>query len=225
MWLMMTRARRRPWERWDDPGVAARIDAYWTSNPGESCHRRALAAFVSRHARGAPVLEVGSGTGLVYEMLVPEVLANDGYLGMDVSAQMVDIAIRRFPAGRFIRADAHRMPFADGAFDMVIAFEVLCHMPALQAPLREMFRVSRRKVLFTTWYPGPYKSRLEVTDEGFIYWRYSPEDVLGAVREVAPDSLAAGGPAGGEKLYPSILTWSVEKRGPGSGELAHETKR
>lgn len=209
----MTTARSRPWERWDDPGVTARIDAYWTSNPVESSHRRALAAFVSRHARGGPVLEVGSGTGLVYERLVPEVLANDGYLGMDVSAQMVDIARRRFPSGRFMRADAYRMPFQDGAFDMAVAFEVFCHLPALQAPLKEMFRVSRRKVLFTTWDAGPDASRREVTDEGFIYWRYSPEDVLAAVREVAPDSLAAGG----ERMYPSIMAWSVDVR-PGSGE-------
>jgi SAM-dependent methyltransferase len=50
------------------------------------------------------------------------------------------------PAGAAIRAaagDATRMPFADGTFDIVIASEVMEHIPADQAAMREVARLLR----------------------------------------------------------------------------------
>jgi SAM-dependent methyltransferase len=46
-------------------------------------------------------------------------------------------------SGRAVAADANRMPFADGAFDKVIAAEVLEHLPADQAAMNELARVLR----------------------------------------------------------------------------------
>jgi SAM-dependent methyltransferase len=53
---------------------------------------------------------------------------------------------REIPAGAGIRAasgDATSMPFGDGSFDIVIAAEVMEHIPADQAALREVARVLR----------------------------------------------------------------------------------
>jgi SAM-dependent methyltransferase len=46
-------------------------------------------------------------------------------------------------SGMVVAGDATRMPFPDGAFDQVIAAEVLEHIPADQAALNEIARVLR----------------------------------------------------------------------------------
>jgi SAM-dependent methyltransferase len=46
-------------------------------------------------------------------------------------------------AGRAVAGDATRIPFPDGAFDKVIAAEVLEHLPADQAAMNEIARVLR----------------------------------------------------------------------------------
>lgn len=46
-------------------------------------------------------------------------------------------------AGATTRGDAHRLPFPDGAFDRIIASEVLEHLPDDAGALRELSRVLR----------------------------------------------------------------------------------
>lgn len=62
----------------------------------------------------------------------------------------VDIALRQLrhtsPLLNRVCADMLHLPFADGAFDLVQAWEVLHHCRDLDGALREMRRVSRRYV-------------------------------------------------------------------------------
>lgn len=44
---------------------------------------------------------------------------------------------------QFRRADAYRLPFADGAFDVTHCHQIPCHMDAPADALREMLRVTR----------------------------------------------------------------------------------
>ena len=46
-------------------------------------------------------------------------------------------------SGRAVIGDATKIPFADGAFDKVIAAEVLEHLPADQAAMNEIARILR----------------------------------------------------------------------------------
>lgn len=46
-------------------------------------------------------------------------------------------------SGASVRGDAHRLPFPDGAFDRIIASEVLEHLPDDAAAIRELARVLR----------------------------------------------------------------------------------
>ena len=46
-------------------------------------------------------------------------------------------------AGRAVIGDAGRIPFRDGAFDKVIAAEILEHLPADQTAMNEIARVLR----------------------------------------------------------------------------------
>jgi SAM-dependent methyltransferase len=60
-------------------------------------------------------------------------------------ARAMDVAGEMPPPARSAttRGDATRLPFADGSFDRIIAAEVLEHIPADEATLRELVRVLR----------------------------------------------------------------------------------
>ena len=166
----------RPWERWDEPGVADAIESYWQASELEARHRQQLAAFCRPYlGREASVLEVGCGSGRVYEQLVPALVADDRYHGIDVSQRMLAIARRRHPRGRFDHGDGHHLAFAADSFDVVVAFEVLGHLPDVVPLLREMVRVARRAVLFTAWWcaDGIEDDAETVCGARFLHRRYS----------------------------------------------------
>jgi SAM-dependent methyltransferase len=91
---------------------------------------------------GAParILDAGCGTGRNAVEL--EKLART--VGVDVSAVPLRLAARR-GLTRLAQASIGALPFADGTFDVVTAFDVLCHGAVVdeRAALREMRRVLR----------------------------------------------------------------------------------
>jgi len=144
---------QRDWQNWDKGRVAEIIEAYWQSNVNESAHREQLLSLVSCNLstpRGR-VLEVGCGTGLIYQRLVPTLLNNTDYVGVDVSDKMLDIARRNFPDGIFLRGDGYELSFADGAFDTVLCFEVLGHILHIEKFVSELLRVANKNSIFTVW--------------------------------------------------------------------------
>jgi ubiquinone/menaquinone biosynthesis C-methylase UbiE len=69
---------------------------------------------------GAPktILDVGTGTGSVAQLVAARFPEAD-VTGVDVSPRMVAIAREKVPSVRFEVADAGRLPFGDGAFELV----------------------------------------------------------------------------------------------------------
>ena len=100
--------------------------------------RRAVAAELGRAPQWR-VLDVGGGYGRVTG---PFAERHDVTL-LDISADMLAEAKERFPALKVMRGDARKLPFKDGAFDIVIALDLLCHLPDLEEGLRELCRVTR----------------------------------------------------------------------------------
>jgi ubiquinone/menaquinone biosynthesis C-methylase UbiE len=83
------------------------------------------------------VLEVGGGQGELAERMQRELGADVSFV--DFSPRMVELA-----RGRGIDAqegDVQQLPFADGAFDTVVAAWMLYHVPDLEAGLGEIARV------------------------------------------------------------------------------------
>src|SRR5581483_8111164 len=71
-------------------------------------------------------------------------------VGIDTSLGMVREA--RTPVAQVLQADAQALPFADAAFDRVLAAHMLYHVPDQELALREIRRVLRsggRAVLVT----------------------------------------------------------------------------
>jgi SAM-dependent methyltransferase len=76
---------------------------------------------------GADVLDLGCGCGIP----VAKTLADHGHrvTGVDLSEVQIDRARQLVPRATFLRADATRIAFADGAFDVVVCLYTLIHMP------------------------------------------------------------------------------------------------
>jgi 2-polyprenyl-3-methyl-5-hydroxy-6-metoxy-1,4-benzoquinol methylase len=153
------------------------FDKYRSRSP---IHRAMLRRFVNcakelvALANPRRVLEVGCAAGeLAGELLGPAGATEQGapeYLGTDVSADEIAEARARYPGRAFETASVYELPAADGAYDLVIACEVLEHLEDPARALREIERVGCGHVLVSVpWEPvwrllnvarGKYLSRL-----------------------------------------------------------------
>jgi SAM-dependent methyltransferase len=94
--------------------------------------------------RGTRILEVGCGAGSA-----AVALARRGYVVYAVDTAPAMIALTRRTAREagvaerviVLRSDAARLPFADGAFGLVLALGLVPWLPALHVALRELGRV------------------------------------------------------------------------------------
>ena len=109
LWRLFRGPLRRQFEqlapRWDAmrrPGHLEPFDA-------------ALAALPIEPTRA---LDLGTGTGDAAAMVARRFPGAE-VVGVDLAGAMVDEARRKHPGLRFERADASRLPFADGAFELV----------------------------------------------------------------------------------------------------------
>lgn len=88
------------------------------------------------------LLDVGCGIGLTDAMLVPDFAH---VTGVDVSEPLLEQAARRNPHATYDAYPGGRLPYDDGAFDVVFTFCVLHHVPELERPafVSELRRVTR----------------------------------------------------------------------------------
>jgi SAM-dependent methyltransferase len=91
---------------------------------------------------GRRVLDVGCGTGALTGALV-ERFGPGAVAAVDPSASFVATARERLPGVDVRQASADRLPFADGAFDAVLAQLVVHFMPDPVAGISEMRRATR----------------------------------------------------------------------------------
>jgi SAM-dependent methyltransferase len=99
--------------------------------------QRRIALIAAGCERFARVLDIGAGTGNV----LAKFPATCVRVGIDLSREMLTEARRTSPDLLLAVATADRLPFADGAFDLVVTYSTLHHLPDSLAALREMQRV------------------------------------------------------------------------------------
>jgi ubiquinone/menaquinone biosynthesis C-methylase UbiE len=108
--------------------------------PGE--HYRAFIRFARQHA-GASILDLGCGYGAYGSALMKEGV---NCVGCDINLDYLKKAVKLgLPV---VNVDT-RLPFSDRAFDSVVMFEVIEHVPDIQSILNEAFRVARKNVMIT----------------------------------------------------------------------------
>lgn len=92
---------------------------------------------------GMDILDLGCGTGVLFDILRRIVGENGSVTGVDFSFEMVQRAHRNFPFNNVnvVDADAIALPFADSTFDMVVMFAAFPHFSNQQRALDEAHRV------------------------------------------------------------------------------------
>jgi len=101
--------------------------------------RRAVARAVDARP-GERVLDLAAGTGT---SAVPFATAGAHVVACDFSLGMLRVGRRMHPRLPFVAGDALRLPFADGAFDVVTMSFGLRNVADPDAALQEMARVTR----------------------------------------------------------------------------------
>ena len=83
-------------------------------------------------------LDVGCGEGRFCRLLGA---AGIPAIGIDPTAALLEQARRRDPSGDYRLANAERLPFDSGSFDLVVSYLTLIDIPDFRAAIREMARV------------------------------------------------------------------------------------
>ncbi len=123
---------------WDESAEAWIADMGETGDFGRACVLDApmLARLSGRGFRRA--LDVGCGEGRFCRLMRD--LGIDP-VGIDPTDALLRRARDRDPAGTYIPGRAEALPFADGAFDLVVSYLTLIDIPDIRAAIPEMARV------------------------------------------------------------------------------------
>ena len=83
-------------------------------------------------------LDLGCGTGnYIFELKK----RNFKIVGMDISKEMLKIALKKFPEVPLIRADAYKIPFKSNVFDLVLSITVFEFIKKPEEVLKEIYRI------------------------------------------------------------------------------------
>jgi SAM-dependent methyltransferase len=96
-------------------------------------------AFAARLARGKRALDAGCGAGYGSAELAR---AAQSVVGIDNAADAIEFASANYRAPNltFEQASCDALPYADGSFDLIVAFEVIEHLPDWRRFLQEARR-------------------------------------------------------------------------------------
>lgn len=89
------------------------------------------------------ILDMGTGTGMLLVRLAA-VFPDARLFGIDLAQEMSRVARYNIPRGKdshFLSADAERLPFADGVFDLVVSTSTFQWLDTLGPAFAEAFRV------------------------------------------------------------------------------------
>ena len=117
--------------------VASKYDKLraWSANVVERIADRAEINMRSR------VLDIGCGTGTLMEGV--RGVCQCRFTGIDLSGEMLRVAVDKVPSASFAQADAAALPFHDGTLDAVIGAYFIHHLPCDIQPavVAECYRV------------------------------------------------------------------------------------
>lgn len=135
------------------------------------------------------LLDIGCGTGYITKSLKPHV---PNCVACDLDCPRLKMA-QEYTLGRvpLVAADATHLPFKRSTFDLVLATEVLEHVPNSDAMLREIKETSKNHVIITV--PNEPIFRIANFLRGKNMTRFgNPEDHIHHFNEKSLENLLSG---------------------------------
>ena len=184
-------------------------------------------AFARRYAQGKRVLDAGCGTGYGSAELTQSAAE---VTGVDVAADAIEYARANYPiAGlRFIESSCSALPFPPESFDVLVAFEVIEHIPNFRAFLDESARVLTAEGLFIVSSPNKRyyaRTRAQTGPNPFHEHEFEAEEFVRELERVFPNvRLLLQNRVESFAFHPAVSFWPAEARidgGGGNAEDAH----
>lgn len=118
--------------------AASEFDRYRAFPEGvpQAIHRAVWSA--ASHLHAVRTLDLGAGTGRIGKVFVA---AGDDYIGVDLSAAMLQEFRAHMPNAILVQADGHRLPFRSHTFNIVMLMQVLSGASDWRGLLDEARRV------------------------------------------------------------------------------------
>lgn len=141
-----------------NPVVGNLYDKYGTRNPVARLLMRRFLNTVTSFAQSVSptsLLEVGCGEGRLTQHLCDH-LEEARFAACDLSLDRVDPSC--LPRIDFREGSAYALPYADGAFDLVVCCEVLEHLDQPATAVVELARVTRRWAVISTPHEPLFRS-------------------------------------------------------------------
>lgn len=120
---------------------------------------------------GESVLDVGCADGGMYEIMQRR-YGRVAYTGVDVSSAEIRHARSTYPDAKFLVGDFLHNRLKARSFDTVCAFQVLNHQPHYRKFLAEMFRLARKRVIFSARVQYDFPTVVDL-DASFLYYHGS----------------------------------------------------
>jgi SAM-dependent methyltransferase len=159
---------------------------------------------------GEAVIDIGSGPGFLCEAMAQAVGPKGRVLGLDVSAQLIELARRRNTRAwlDYCVGDAMALDVPDGSFDVAVSMQVLESVSDADRAMREMARVlkpgGRALVVATDWDGVVWHSTVPERMTRILHaWEGHCTDAR-LPRTLAPRLKAAGFSLRGVSGYPMI---------------------
>lgn len=86
------------------------------------------------------ILDVGCAAGTLTNKISQ--ICPGGYVtGVDIYSDAIDFAKKKYPHIKFIKADAHKLPFESNFFDLIICYETIEHVDKPEEVLAQIRKV------------------------------------------------------------------------------------
>ncbi len=187
----------------------------------ESTRRLLQQLLAAEASSGGRFLDVGAGTGATGAWLAEHgsLVASDFMpLALELNRERHEVPGQTLD---FVAADATKLPFADGSFDLCLCVTVLCHQSIVDPAeaVRELARVVRPGGVVCLWEPGVRRLRRAHDRVTHSARRFSRRDLSGLLRTAGLTVERSSGAY--SFLVPPAAVKAVLERGETASDLDH----
>ncbi len=106
----------------------------------------AMISLLKKEIKGKTVLDLGCGSGPFVKKLFS--LGAKKVKGIDLSEELIKIAIRENPKAKFVVGDAKKTPYKNKGFNLVVSSLMVHYFKDLKPLFKEVARILNKKGLF-----------------------------------------------------------------------------